>query len=162
MPANLGHDLLQLCHHVLKIHTDEYKMILTKGSLLWIFSMGQNSSDFDHVPAQSKIRANRCDRVHLRGVGYGAWSTSTWQSGPSPSHTEGAFLYKVLRINISICYRKLFKISKTLVIKLQNPGMSVCIWIRCSWPARSGFVLFSLDPDSRKKCLILIPGKIAN
>ena len=27
MPANLGRVLLQLCHYVLKIHTDEYKMI---------------------------------------------------------------------------------------------------------------------------------------
>ena len=27
MPANLGRVILQLFHHVLKIHTDEYKTI---------------------------------------------------------------------------------------------------------------------------------------
>ena len=29
MPANLGRVLSQLCPHVLKIHTDEYKMTQT-------------------------------------------------------------------------------------------------------------------------------------
>ena len=75
MPANLGCVLLQLCHHVLKIHTDEYKMIhktfLTKGSLLWIFSMGTKFKWLWICPGR-EIRANRCDCFHLGRVGYGA------------------------------------------------------------------------------------------